>query len=142
MIMGNKITLFQKLVYAATKKIPRGKVSTYRDIARAIGRSKSARAVGNALNKNPFALASIRRGVLSSRSGPVVPCHRVVKSTGEIGGFASGCGDKIKLLRKEGVLVEKGRVVDFENKRVFFSFTKYEMSEIRKDDEMLTFCIS
>ena len=103
-----KITEFQKIVYAAARKIPKGKVSTYLEIAKAIRKPKSARAVGNALNKNPFA--------------PKVPCHRVVKSTGEVGGFASGCKNKIAILKKEGVQVKQGKVVDFKKKKYLFKF--------------------
>ncbi|SHN91579.1 MGMT family protein, partial [bacterium endosymbiont of Bathymodiolus sp. 5 South] len=56
-------------------------------------------AVGSAMNKNPFA--------------PEVPCHRVVKSNGELGGFADDIAVKIKRLQKEGVLVENGKIIDF-----------------------------
>lgn len=97
-----KITDFQKLVYAQTKKIPRGRVSTYAAIAKSIGRPKAARAVGNALNANPFA--------------PSVPCHRVVKSDGHLGGFAFGEKEKISILKKEGVEVKEGKIVDFQGK--------------------------
>ena len=90
------ITPFENLVYRATKNIPRGKVSTYTAIARAIGRPRAARAVGNALNKNPFA--------------PRVPCHRVVRSDGSVGGYAHGTAKKVKLLRKEGVSLLRGEV--------------------------------
>lgn len=97
-----KVTPFQKKVYAACGKIPAGRVSTYSEISRAIGHLKSARAVGNALNKNPFA--------------PRVPCHRVVKNDGTLGGFASGEEKKRLILKKEGLRVEKGKIVDFEKK--------------------------
>lgn len=97
-----KITSFQNLVYQTTVKIPKGKVSTYGAIARAIGRPKSSRATGNALNKNPFA--------------PGMPCHRVVKNDGKVGGFAGGQKAKIKLLEKEEIEVRDGRIVDFANK--------------------------
>ncbi len=60
------------------------------------------RAVGNALNKNPFA--------------PLVPCHRVVSSDGSLGGFAYGSKAKIVLLKKEGVAVKNNQIVDFEKK--------------------------
>ena len=92
------ITEFQKKVYYLCREIPKGKVSTYKAIAEKIG-NKSYRAIGNALNKNPFA--------------PEVPCHRVVLSNGSIGGFANGKKAKIKLLEKEGVKVEKNKIVDF-----------------------------
>ncbi len=87
---------FSELVWQATKKIPKGKVATYAIIAKMIKKPKAARAVGNALNKNPYA--------------PIVPCHRVVKSDGSIGGFASGPRNKISLLNKEGVTIIKNKV--------------------------------
>ncbi|MBT3691257.1 MGMT family protein [Candidatus Woesearchaeota archaeon] len=95
---------FNDKVYSLCKRIPKGKVSTYREIAEALN-CKAYRAVGNAMNKNPYA--------------PVVPCHRVVKSSGEIGGFASGSEEKIKILEKEGIYVSDGKIVDFE-KKLFF----------------------
>ena len=101
-------THFQNQVYRSCGKIPKGKVSTYGEIARMIGKSKSARAVGNALNKNPYS--------------PKIPCHRVVRSDGAVGGFAFGDKKKVDLLKKEGVKIEKGKVVDFEKK--FFRFGK------------------
>jgi len=96
------ISSFQKLVYEATKKIPRGRVSTYFQIAKYIGNEKACRAVGNALNKNPFA--------------PKVPCHRVVSSSGSLSGYAFGKEKKITLLKKEGVMVINNKVEDFKNK--------------------------
>ncbi len=92
------------MVYQKTKLVPRGRVTTYGQIAKAIGKPRAARAVGNALNRNPYA--------------PVVPCHRVVRSDGRIGGFAGGPKAKAGLLRKDGVKVKDGKVVDFE-KRLF-----------------------
>ena len=86
---------FNEKCYSALKKVPKGKVTTYKALGQAIG-TKAYRAVGNAMNKNPYA--------------PQVPCHRVVKSTGEIGGFASGPKKKIQMLRKEGVEVQDGKV--------------------------------
>jgi len=84
------VTPFQKLVYDFVRTIPKGKMMTYKQVAAKIGKPKAYRAVGNALNKNPFA--------------PEVPCHRVVKSDGSIGGFASGPSKKLQLLRREGAL--------------------------------------
>jgi methylated-DNA-[protein]-cysteine S-methyltransferase len=96
--MDNKLKIsdFQKMVYAATQKIPKGKVATYGWVARAIGFPNATRAIGNALNKNPFA--------------PRVPCHRVIKSNGSVGGFADGTRKKIELLKKEGIVIKDGRV--------------------------------
>lgn len=89
------ITPFQRKVYNVVKKIPHGRVSTYRAVARAIGKPRAARAVGGALNKNLF------------RS---VPCHRVVRSDGLIGGYARGVRSKIGILQGEGVEIIRGRV--------------------------------
>lgn len=86
---------FDQKCYQLLKRIPRGKVTTYREIARKL-HSRGYRAVGNAMNRNPDA--------------PAVPCHRVVRSNGEIGGYAHGAKAKIRLLSKEGVKVEGGRV--------------------------------
>lgn len=87
---------FNELCYAKLKEVPCGKVTTYGALARAVGKPGAARAVGNAMNKNPYA--------------PKIPCHRVVGSKGEMTGFASGAYKKIKMLEKEGVVVENGRV--------------------------------
>jgi len=78
-------------VYQAVRKIPRGKVRTYKEIARIVGHPRAYRAVGSALNKNPY------------RN---VPCHRVVRTDGSIGGYANGTKKKIALLRKEGVKIK------------------------------------
>lgn len=90
---------FQERVYKILKKVPKGKVTTYREIAKIL-RKKSYRAVGNALNKNP------RPGTRKNQ----VPCHRVIKSNGEVGGFATGKENKIKLLKKEGIKIEKEKI--------------------------------
>ena len=86
---------FNEKVWAVTARIPKGKVVTYADIARALG-SNGYRAVGNALNRNPYA--------------PTVPCHRVVGSNGALTGFAGGLPEKKKLLAEEGVTVRGNRV--------------------------------
>lgn len=98
-------TVFEEKVYSLCKKIPKGKVSTYGEIAKALGgKSMMPRAVGNALNKNPYA--------------PVVPCHRVVKSDGSLGGFATGYEKKIRLLAGEGINIKNNKIIGFE-KRLF-----------------------
>jgi methylated-DNA-[protein]-cysteine S-methyltransferase len=83
-------TKFERKVYQATRKIPFGKVATYGQIAKAIGKPKASRAVGQALGKNPIAI--------------VIPCHRIVASDGGLGGFTGGLRWKRKLLRHEGTL--------------------------------------
>ena len=92
--------IFNQRVYNVCKRIPKGKVSTYKIIARKLG-TKAYRAVGNALNKNPYA--------------PIVPCHRVVNSDGRVGGFAKGTKAKIRMLDKEGIKIKNGKVTDFRN---------------------------
>jgi methylated-DNA-[protein]-cysteine S-methyltransferase len=101
---------FNERVWNLMKKIPRGKVTTYKQLARAMNTS-AYRAVGNACRNNPYA--------------PKVPCHRVVKSSGHIGGFGGktkgkNIKKKIALLKKEGVHVRDGRIVGFE--KALFQF--------------------
>ncbi len=88
-------TEFQNKVYKVTKKIPKGKVSTYKDTAHALN-CKAYQAVGQALNKNPYA--------------PQVPCHRVIAANGTLGGFATGIQKKKQLLRKEGIKIQENKI--------------------------------
>ena len=96
---------FNEKCYSVLAKVPKGKVTTYKEIAKKLN-SKAYRAVGNAMNKNPYA--------------PKVPCHRVVNSNGNIGGFASGFKNKIEILRKEGVEVNKKNKIDL--KKYLYKF--------------------
>ena len=84
-------TKFQIKVWNYLKKIPKGKVKTYKQVAKGIGMPKAARAVANACGKNPYA--------------PKIPCHRVIRSDGSIGGYSGrgGIRQKLKLLRSEKV---------------------------------------
>jgi len=86
---GIHSTLFARRVYRVVAKIPRGQTLSYKEVARRAGRPKAYRAVGNILNKNPYAKDK-------------VPCHRVIRSDGKIGGYAGGTKKKKSLLRKEG----------------------------------------
>ena len=96
------MTSFQQKCYQTLKdKVPAGKVITYAGLAKLINHPNAYRAVGSAMNKNPFA--------------PEVPCHRVVKSNGELGDFAQDIKIKIKRLQKEGVLVKSGKIVNFQH---------------------------
>lgn len=86
---------FNEKVWALTSRIPPGKVTTYAAIARKL-KTKAYRAVGNAMNRNPFA--------------PLVPCHRVVGSDGRLTGYAGGLDKKAKMLRDEGIPIKGERV--------------------------------
>ena len=85
-------TKFQKKVWNYLKTIRKGTVKTYKQVAIAINRPKSARAVANAVGKNPFA--------------PKIPCHRVIRSDGSLGGYSGKGGVKTKksLLKREGII--------------------------------------
>lgn len=96
---------FSERVYEVAKKVPKGKISTYKEIGRILN-TKAYRAIGTALSKNYHAS---------------VPCHRIVKSNGEIGGFfgktkGKEVKRKINLLKKEGIKIRKNKVVDFNNR--------------------------
>jgi len=80
---------FQEKVYSVVKKIPKGNVLTYKQVAELAGNPKAFRAVGNILNKN-----------YNSK----IPCHRVIRSDGNIGKYNRGKGKKIELLKKENVI--------------------------------------
>ncbi len=84
-----KGTKFQLQVFEALLAIPYGEVVSYKDLAKMINNPNAQRAVGNALNKNPIAI--------------IIPCHRVISSSGDIGGFGGGIEIKKKLLALEGV---------------------------------------
>jgi len=111
------VTDFQMNVYDACSRIPKGRVSTYKELAKALN-SKGYRAVGSALNKNPFSYCRSIRGSSSATQINLVPCHRVVSSDGSLGGFAFGVSKKTNLLKKEGISVKANKIVDFDN--VFF----------------------
>jgi deoxyribonuclease V len=119
---------FTEYFYSLVKQIPKGRVSTYGALARALGDIRASRAVGRMLNQNPYA--------------PIVPCHRVVMSDGSLGGFGSGIKNKIALLKKEGVYVSEGDVVDF--KDVLFADFKsnYPLKKMREQQKKLGRAIS
>lgn len=91
---------FYREVFTVAIMIPRGRVTTYGSIAKAIGRPRAQRAVGNAMASNPFPF--------------IVPCHRVIKSDLSLGGYSGKSGSHIKesLLRKEGVVIQNGKVME------------------------------
>ena len=87
-------TVFQIQVWEEIKKIPRGETLSYKQIALTIGRPKSSRAVANACGKNPYPI--------------IIPCHRVVKSNGSLGGYSGkgGRNKKRELLKKERIFIK------------------------------------
>jgi len=88
---------FDEKVLELTKKIPHGKVTTYKIIAHELN-TKAYRAVGNALKRNTQPI--------------VIPCHRVIHSSGHIGGYSRGIKRKIELLKKEGIKIKNNKVVN------------------------------
>ena len=88
-----KGTKFQLKVWKYLTTIPKGQLRTYSQVAKAINKTKSVRAVANAVGKNPYA--------------PKIPCHRVIRSDGSLGGYSGkgGINTKRKLLKSEGILL-------------------------------------
>ena len=91
---------FAEKCYQLLLRVPQGRVTTYRELAKALG-TRAYRAVGQAMNRNPRLIE--------------IPCHRVVCSNGEIGGYALGVEKKIELLQKEGVVVKGNRLEGMES---------------------------
>ena len=96
---------FAEDCFILLKKIPKGRVTTYKIIAEKLGK-KSYRAVGQVVSSNPDI--------------PATPCHRVVKSDGTIGGYVLGVDKKIALLEREGVEVVDGKIINFE--KIIYKF--------------------
>ena len=86
--------IFKEKVYKVVEMVPKGKVVTYKEVAKLAGKPKAWRAVGNILNK-------------SDQWSRKIPCHRVIRSDGKAGGYREGSRKKKLLLRKEGVILRK-----------------------------------
>jgi methylated-DNA-[protein]-cysteine S-methyltransferase len=93
--MKKENSSFYERCYETLRKVPKGKVTTYKEIAHALN-TKAYRAVGTAMNKNPYA--------------PKVPCHRVINSDGRLGNFGSGPKKKAQMLKEEGVEIVSGKI--------------------------------
>ena len=106
MVKPNSSKSFDERCYNLLLKIPEGKVTTYREIAEALC-CHGYRAVGGAMNRNPKFV--------------MIPCHRVVKSNGYLGGYASGKSRKLELLRQEGVDVSESGNIDLS--KFLYSFS-------------------
>jgi len=86
-------------VYKKLMNVPKGHVTTYGDLAKAVGLKNGQRIIGKIMNKNPYPV--------------LVPCHRVVMSTGKIGGYAYGEHVKMKMLSDEGIEITNGKIQEF-----------------------------
>ena len=89
-------------IYKKLLEVPKGQITTYGELARSIGLKNGQRVVGKMMNKNPYPV--------------IIPCHRVVMSTGKIGGYAYGENVKIKMLNDEGIEIQNGHIIDLKNK--------------------------
>ena len=99
MILSTKV--YRKLLY-----VPKGKVTTYGELSNAVGLKNGQRTIGMIMKKNPFPV--------------IIPCHRVVKSNGEIGGYAYGKSVKSKMLTNEGIKIKDGEIIDFDKAKFYF----------------------
>ena len=86
------------MIYKKLLEVPKGKVTTYSELAKAVGLKNGQRAIGRIMNKNPFPV--------------IIPCHRVILSTGRIGGYAWGENVKTNMLSKEGIKIKNGKILD------------------------------
>jgi len=91
----------EEKVYKKLLEVPAGKVTTYGELAKAIGLKNGQRVIGKIMNKNPYPV--------------IIPCHRVIKADGKIGGYAWGEEVKAKMLLKEGIKIKNGKIVDLKN---------------------------
>ncbi|MCH7877443.1 MAG: MGMT family protein [Thaumarchaeota archaeon] len=92
----------EQKIYKKLLEVPKGQITTYGELAKAVGLKNGQRIVGKIMNKNPYPV--------------IIPCHRVVMSTGKIGGYAFGEHIKIKLLNDEGIEIKNGKIIDLENR--------------------------
>lgn len=88
-------------IYKKLLEVPKGKITTYGELAKAVGFTNGQRAVGKIMNKNPYPV--------------IIPCHRVVKSDGKIGGYAYGEEIKKNMLQKEGIKIKDDKILDWKN---------------------------
>jgi len=92
----------EEKIYKKLLDIPKGQITTYGELAKAVGLKNGQRVVGRVMNKNPYPV--------------IIPCHRVVMSTGKIGGYAFGQDIKVKMLSDEGIEILNGKIINLENK--------------------------
>jgi len=98
--------IIEKKIYKKLLQVPSGKITTYGELSRAIGLKNGQRVIGRVMKNNPFPV--------------IIPCHRVVKSNREIGGYAFGVDIKRSMLTKEGICIKNNKIENFE--KSFFRF--------------------
>ena len=98
--------IIEKKIYKKLLQVPSGKITTYGELSRAIGLKNGQRVIGRVMKNNPFPV--------------IVPCHRVVKSNREVGGYAFGVDIKRNMLTKEGICIKNDKIENFE--KSFFRF--------------------
>jgi len=91
-----------KQVYIKLLEVSKGQVTSYLELSKAVGLKNGQRVIGKIMNKNKYPI--------------VIPCHRVVKSDGNVGGYAFGQTVKTKILSNEGITIKNGKIIDFEKK--------------------------
>ena len=91
-----------KLVYKKLTEVPPGKITTYGELAKAVGLKNGQRVIGQMMKKNPYPV--------------IIPCHRVVKADKKIGGYAYGNKIKINMLKNEGIKIKDGKILDWNKK--------------------------
>ena len=94
----------EKQVYKKLTEVPHGKVTTYGELAKAVGLKNGQRMIGQIMKKNPYPV--------------IIPCHRVVKSDGKVGGYAYGENIKKNMLKKEGITIQNGKILDWNKTRL------------------------
>jgi len=92
----------EEKIYKKLLEVPKGKITTYGELAKAVGLKNGQRVVGKIMNKNPYPV--------------IIPCHRVIMSTGKIGGYAFGEQIKTNMLNDEGIQIKNGKILDLENR--------------------------
>lgn len=88
----------EQRVYEKLLEVPKGMVTTYGELAKAVGLKNGQRVIGRIMNKNPYPV--------------IIPCHRVILSNGKVGGYSWGKNIKSKMLSKEGIKIKKGKILN------------------------------
>jgi methylated-DNA-[protein]-cysteine S-methyltransferase len=91
----------ENIVYKKLLEVKKGEITSYGELAKAVGLKNGQRTIGKIMNKNPYPA--------------IVPCHRVVMSDGKVGGYAYGKNVKTSMLKNEGIKIQNGKIIDLKN---------------------------